>query len=569
MLLKTVTVENFRGIEKIVVDLDTTTVLIGENNSGKSSFIDAVRLALDRAVGRRGNPFEDYDHHLADGTAQPGDCGKLAVTLVFAETKPGDWPAEVVQALGDAIVFDADGCQAIVLRVTCHLEKALGDFVTDFEFRDLSGARLAAKAQQPRLLYELLRTCPIHYLSAQRDAAREFQPRSQMWGRYLRNLSMPEELRRELEDELSALNDRILAGEPRLERLRQTLAKAQEVVELASTDTVRIEAVPARIWDIMARAQVAVGGSSGASLPLLRHGSGTQSLSVILLFEAFLTALQEGSTGKHTTPILAVEEPEAHLHPSAVRSLWGTLKGFSGQKIIATHSGDLLAAAPLRSIRRFHRSGGKIEVRNVRHGTLGAEDMRKLHLHVQKTRGELLFARCWLLGEGPTEYWVFTETARLMRTDFDRLGIAYVPYRQVEAAPFVKLADDLGIRWFCVGDGDDAGQKTRKSLLPLLGSRKESDHLILLPCSKIELYLCQNGLGSVYERQMARQKLSGLTAKPGDADYWPQVLSCLPNKLSKEQVAIDAMTELHRAGAAAIPPVLRDVVNRAAHLATS
>src|SRR5262249_37353848 len=161
--------------------------------------------------------------------------------------KPSEWTAEIVQSLGDAIVFDAGGCQAIVLRVSCHLKKALGDFVTDFEFQDLDGARLPAKAQQPRFLYELLRTCPIPYLSAQRDPGREFQPCSQMWGRYLRNLSMPEELRRELEDELSALNDRILAGEPRLERLRQTLAKAQEVVELSSTDTVRIEAVLARI----------------------------------------------------------------------------------------------------------------------------------------------------------------------------------------------------------------------------------------------------------------------------------------------------------------------------------
>jgi predicted ATP-dependent endonuclease of OLD family len=43
-----VTVENLRGIEKVSLDLDPTTVLIRENISGKPSFIDAVRLTLAR-----------------------------------------------------------------------------------------------------------------------------------------------------------------------------------------------------------------------------------------------------------------------------------------------------------------------------------------------------------------------------------------------------------------------------------------------------------------------------------------------------------------------------------------
>src|SRR5262249_34232284 len=62
MLLRQVTVENFRGIKKVTVDLDETTVLIGENNSGKTSFIDALRLSTDKGLARRGNPFDDYDH---------------------------------------------------------------------------------------------------------------------------------------------------------------------------------------------------------------------------------------------------------------------------------------------------------------------------------------------------------------------------------------------------------------------------------------------------------------------------------------------------------------------------
>jgi putative ATP-dependent endonuclease of OLD family len=567
MYLRQVTVENFRGIEKVTVDLDETTVLIGENNSGKTSFIDALRLALDKALARRGNPFEDYDHRLVSKDSQPGDAGKLSVTLVFSEAKPDDWDDEVVQSLGDVAVLADDDRRVVTLRVTCHFDPTANDFVADWEFLDPKDARLGSKSQQPRYLYELHKLCPIFYLSALRDAAREFHPRSTLWSRLLRNPSMPADVRAELEKELSELNERILQAEPRLQQLRDTLAKAQNVVQLAQADTVAIEALPARVWDILARAQVVVGGSCGANLPLFRHGSGTQSLSVIFLFEAFLAAILEGDAGRHCAPVLALEEPEAHLHPCAIRSLSSTLHGFAGQKIIATHSGDLISEINLLSIRRFHRAGGKVEVRRVRPTSLAADDLRKLHFHLLRTRGELLFARCWLLGEGVTEYWVFSETASLMGIDLERHGVRIVPYRQVEADTFAKVANDLGIRWFCLVDGDDSGAKTRKSLQPCLDGRAEAECLAVLPAANMELFLCDNGLGSVYEARMADQKKKGLTAKPTDPDYWKQVLDCLPNKLSKEQLAIDAMMLLRRKGLKAVPAALTSVINRAVALA--
>lgn len=404
MFLRQVTVENFRGIEKVTVDLDETTVLIGENNSGKTSFIDALRLSLDKALARRGNPFDDYDHRLVSKDSQPGDAGKLCVTLVFSEGKPDEWHDEVVQSLGDVAVLADDDRRVVTLRVACRFDTTANDFVADWEFLDTKGIRLGMKSQQPKYLYEIHKLCPIFYLSALRDAAREFNPRSPLWARLLRNPTMPADMRAKLEKELSDLNERILHAEPRLQQLRDTLAKAQKVVELAPSDTVGIEALPARLWDILSRAQVVVGGSCGANLPLFRHGSGTQSLSVIFLFEAFLTVILEGDSGRHSAPVLALEEPEAHLHPCAIRSLSATLHGFAGQKIIATHSGDLISEINLLSIRRFHRTGGKIEVRRVSPTTLSNDDLRKLAFHLVKSRGELLFARCWLLGEGATEY---------------------------------------------------------------------------------------------------------------------------------------------------------------------
>jgi putative ATP-dependent endonuclease of the OLD family len=570
MFLRQVTVENFRGIEKVTIDLDETTILIGENNSGKTSFIDALRLSLDKVLARRGNPFDDYDHRLLSKESQPGDAGKMTVTLVFGEAKPDLWSDDVVQALADVTVLSDDDRRVVTLRVSCHFDATASDFVPEWEFLDPTGVRLGStKAQHSKNLYELHRLCPMFYLSALRDAEKEFRPRSAWWARLLRNPSMSPDVRAELEQELAGLNERILDAEPRLQQIRTTLSKAQGVVELSKTDAVGIEALPARVWDILSRAQVVVGGTSGATLPLHRHGSGTQSLSVIFLFEAFLSVILEGENGKNSSPVLAIEEPEAHLHPCAIRSLSATINGFAGQKIIATHSGDLISEVSLLAIRRFHRVAGTIQVSRVNPNSLEPDDVRKVQFHILKTRGELLFARCWLLGEGVTEYWVFSETARLMGIDLERHGIRIVPYRQVEADTFVKIANDLGIRWFCLADGDAGGAQTRKSLLPHLRGVPESQCLSVLPAPDMEHLLCQNGLGKVYEKRMSPQKTkTGLTAKPGDKDYWTQVLKCIPDRASKEEMAIEAMALMRRYGPTAIPGELKNVITCAVAQAT-
>lgn len=44
--IKTVRVSGFRGIENIEVSLEQVTVLTGMNNSGKTSFLKAIQLAL-------------------------------------------------------------------------------------------------------------------------------------------------------------------------------------------------------------------------------------------------------------------------------------------------------------------------------------------------------------------------------------------------------------------------------------------------------------------------------------------------------------------------------------------
>ena len=85
--------------------------------------------------------------------------------------------------------------------------------------------------------------------------------------------------------------------------------------------------------------------------------------------------------------VLALEEPEAHLHPSAIRALWTLVRDFTGQKLISTHSGELLADTDICDVRRLARTGDGIKAFRVQAGLLTPEETRKFNYHVQQEPG--------------------------------------------------------------------------------------------------------------------------------------------------------------------------------------
>lgn len=560
MRLRSVTVKNFRALTGVTVDLDDTTVLIGENNSGKTSFLEALRIALTQGVSRRSDAFDDYDHHLPTGQAQIGDAGDTEIILRFAEASVEEWPPEVQQTVSDVIVVDGD-LKKVTLRVKSAKDTITGEMSQSWEFLDAAENVMRPRRPAGSILRDIQQLKPFFYLGAVRDATREFLPRSSFWGPFLRSPAIPEDVRRDLEKDLDALNARVIAADPKLKDVKDRLQKAGDIVSIHKTDPIAIEAVPGRARDLLSRAQVTVSGRSGARLPMARHGAGTQSLAVLFLFESFLNSMLAKIYGAGSLPVVAVEEPEAHLHPAAARAMWTAIAGLPGQKLVATHSGDMLARVPLTSVRRFCHDGARIKVRRLKPTTLGKDDERKLALHVRATRGELLFARGWLLVEGATEVWLFEGIAEILALDLEREGVRIVQFAQVMPDPFIRLADDLGIGWFCFSDGDTEGQKYRKSAADLLHGRPEADWILALPQSTLEVHLCEAGFGSVYEAEIATQKRAGITLESGDAGYWEQVVRATPRR-GKEARAIRVIEEMRKRGAASVPPVLRGVLER-------
>lgn len=563
LTLRKIRLKNYRGIPELELAVGATTVLIGENNVGKTTILAALDAALGQRTRRRGPAFGDYDHHRPGPDPELPDGHRLEISATFHEDTPDEWNDDVSAALADVIQLDDDGRKWVVMQVSSTYDASERSFVAATAFLNLTEQQLPPN---PGAASALRRLAPVFYVPADRDAESDFRAGGQFWAPFLRDLKIPANVRADIERRLGELNEELIGAAPTLERIRERLEQVRELVDVAQQDTAFIEPVPGRVSDLLRRTEVRIATASGARVPLARHGGGTQNIAVLALFRAYLESILRDELDPWAGPILAIEEPEAHLHPAAARSAWALVKALPGHRIVATHSGDLLARAPLAALRRLAREGVSVSVHQLSPAALDPATERKLEFHVRRSRAELLFARVWLLGEGETEYWVFQAAAEGAGVDLERVGVRIVDnYAQSGGpGPLVKLADELGIAWHVVCDGDPAGVQYATSARADLNGRLEADHLTSLPYKNMEHCLCSEGFLDLYEAALAPQQAATVTAAPGTPGRSEEV--ALAIKRQKTAVAAE-IADLLRTGARPVPTTLAAILNTAAKLA--
>ncbi|MEX0613831.1 MAG: DUF2813 domain-containing protein [Pirellulales bacterium] len=567
MRLTQLSIENFRGITGLTLQLDQTTVLIGENNTGKTSVLEALHTCMSRGLTRRAMPFSEYDFHLADKGSEPSDAPPLVITLTFEESAEDEWPAEIDQAFDKAAQVLDDNRKQLTFRVTSQFDAATRDFTVEWTFLDKAGAPLPT-ARNAKLVTDLQSLSPVFFLGAVREASHHFHAKSPFWSPFTKNPEIDDDTREQIEAQIETLNQSILDKHAPFDVVKKGISKTGTLLPLAAQDLVSVEAVPARIFDMLAKTQVKLACRTGARLPITQHGAGTQSLSILFLFEAFLQSQLAVAYDKHSEPILALEEPESHLHPSAIRALWNTLDGLGGQKIVATHSGDLLAAVPLKAVRRLARKNGQVCSYRVKDTTLDARELEKVRYHIREKRGALLFARCWILIEGETDYTVLPELGLILGRDFSLCGVCCVEFSQCGLKPLIKVAEDLGIEWHVLVDGDQAGNTYLATATQFLGATPSAERITQLAHHDIEHTFWHSGYDAVYENATGvNQRNSIVKSAAGSPDYPTEVIKAAIKTTSKPHLAYEVTTAIAARGPAGVPQELKTVIEMAIHLA--
>ncbi|MCL5947554.1 MAG: AAA family ATPase [Actinobacteria bacterium] len=132
--------------------------------------------------------------------------------------------------------------------------------------------------------------------------------------------------------------------------------------------------------------------------------------------------------------VFGIDEPEVHLHPTSQRSLARLLKDRPNQKIIATHSSDIVSAFDPDYVVVIKRGGVVIQPSA---GFLSSEEKLVVNWWV-RGRLEPLTSRRVVAVEGPSDRIIVERVAELTGRNLDRLGVSLVDAGGKTALPSVE-----------------------------------------------------------------------------------------------------------------------------------
>ena len=362
ILIDKVRVKNFRSLKDIEVNLEPITLLVGANNSGKTTFLQALNVAL----GINKTRLTKDDLFINKDGIQENNQIIIDVRIVpFEEnTRETDFKQPWVGILGDDAQEDEIGSYFAFRTEVTFTGK--GDkyktncyFLTNWENPNpQAGDTLRSSVRQFVLLY---------FLDAQRDLDHDAKVRGSYFGRLAVQLEKDydDELKDEILDLVKDLNDKAINGSGVLSHLKIELSKLNQATGTTG-EGVMLNPFPLNIRDLHKGMEVSFQDNGSDTFSMEYHGMGTRSWASILSFGAFIKwEAKENENIQGYFPILALEEPEAHLHPNAQRSLYQQLKNIHGQKIVSTHSPYVVGQAQWNEVRYFQKKSDTVNVNQI------------------------------------------------------------------------------------------------------------------------------------------------------------------------------------------------------------
>jgi predicted ATP-dependent endonuclease of OLD family len=301
MIISHVKIENYRALKSISVAMNRLSVLIGENDVGKTSFLYALEAFF---TVKKLSDTADWHNGDTDND--------ICITLTFSEFDDVEDLNEYKKDNGD-----------IELKKVFPIGS---NHTAEFILQDGT-----VKTAPPKILNDYFTSDSFHLIPVRRDLNVQLSmAKKALLGTLIRKI-MKLALEKEAANESITLLQSILS---------ESVAVPKDSMQIYLREQMHNDSIELKFDDLEidpvegVKFNINLSDEKGSSVKIENRGAGTQNNLIIALFR---TIAKMDISGKF---IFAMEEPENSLHPKAQRQLLSVINSISvaSQVIITTHS---------------------------------------------------------------------------------------------------------------------------------------------------------------------------------------------------------------------------------------